>query len=190
MTHLFIDEPPCSPACSLGPGSTGEDRDGVPHGASPVLGSRTRTPKFPPFHSKHVCFRGTPSSVLTPQDSPGPGHQHDKEPASGPASQLRAPLWGGSPGRWRDQCPIFLALVAPIAPSPSQCRSFLPPVWPPCFHGNTRSLPQRHPWLATSSAAFVFPAFVSCSALAAGQARHPFQSSLCFIGEIAGQKYM
>lgn len=54
-----------------------------------------------------------------------------------------------------------------------------------------RALPAaEHPWLTTSSAAFVFPAFVSRLALAAGQARHPFQSSLCFIGAVAAQKSM
>jgi len=65
------------------------------------------------------------------------------------------------------------------------------PVWPPCPHGNALALPQRHPWLAPSSAAFVFPAFVSrsASALAAGQAGHPFQSSLCVIGESWSEMY-
>lgn len=71
--------------------------------------------------------------------------------------------------------------------------------WLPVWVLSSPSLAAVSPWqracpaaassAATSSTTFVFPAFVSCSALAAGQARHPFQSSLCFIGEIAGQKY-
>lgn len=42
----------------------------------------------------------------------------------------------GSAGRWRDQCPC---LSAPVVPSPSQCGSFLPPVWLPVVSMATRS---------------------------------------------------
>lgn len=111
---------PFSPAWSLSPGSRDEDGDGAPHGASPVLGSCTRTPKCPPFRLKHVCFPRTPFSVLAHQDSPGPGHRREEEPASGPASRAQAPSRGAQLGTGGTSAPVSWVLCLrwlPVHPS-------------------------------------------------------------------------
>lgn len=108
MTDLFIDEPPYSPAWSLGAGNMDSDCDGAPHGANLVLGSCKRTPKFPPFCLKNVHFLRTPFSVLIHQDSPCPRHRHNEEPASGPASWVQPPSLGGF--SWVLEGPLPLSL--------------------------------------------------------------------------------
>lgn len=158
---------------------------GHPVGPAPCSAAVQDPPEFPSFCLKHVHFPRIPFSALAHQDSPGPGHRRDdnKEPASG-----GAPLWGvqlgaGGTNAWishgsggSQSIPVWV----PSSPGLGHCVSMA--THSPCRRGILG--------FTTSSPAFVFPAFVSCSALAASQARHPFQSSLCFIGEIAGQKYM
>lgn len=102
-------------------------------------------------------------------------------PWSSPSAGLRALSPAVPPSL---SSPAAVVPAAPGLPVHPSAGPFLPALSP-----WRRALPAaEHPRLATSSAAFVLAAFVSRLALAAGQARHPFQSSLCFIGAVAAQK--
>lgn len=145
---------PSSPAWSLSPGSRDEDGDGAPHGASPVLGSCTRTPKCPPFCLKHVCFPRTPFPVLAHQDSPGPGTgvRKSRDPVLPPG---RNPQLGGSSCALEGPLPLSLG-----------CRA----------SGGSQSIPVRV--LSSPGLATVSPWQRALPAAEASLARH-FQRRIC-----------